>query len=109
MDRLIPLGDQGVLVYFADESAAWHFASAVRHAAAPWCVDVVQAYTSVAVFYDPSQVRFSEAAERLAALDREPLPAGVLPESRTHRIPCCYALGADLTRIAEHVGLPAEE
>jgi len=109
MDRLIPLGDQGVLVYFADESAAWHFASAVRHAAAPWCVDVVQAYTSVAVFYDPSQVRFSEAATWLAALDREPLPPDSLLESHTHRIPCCYELGADLTRVAEHVGLSTEE
>ncbi len=50
--RFEPLGDQAVLAYCDDERAALAWASAVRTAALPWCLDVVQAYTSVAVFYE---------------------------------------------------------
>ena len=58
MTALLPLGDQAVLAYFADESAALRFAAAVRRDAPPWLVDVVQAYASVAVFFDPDQCDF---------------------------------------------------
>src|SRR5258707_162452 len=56
VDKLQPLGDQAALAYFADEASALHFAAAVRRAGDPWLVDVVQAYTSVAVFFDLDRV-----------------------------------------------------
>ena len=52
MFSLQPLGDQAVLAYCADEAAALEFAAAVRQSEPAWLVDVVQAYTSVAVFFE---------------------------------------------------------
>ena len=48
-----------------------HFASAVRQSAAPWLIDVVQAYTSVAAFFDPEQTRYRAVVEYLHDLDRD--------------------------------------
>jgi inhibitor of KinA len=108
MQSLQPLGDQAALAYFADEAAALRFAAAVRRAAAPWLVDVLQAYTSVAVFFDLAHTRYAAVAEDLRRLDAasgNTAPA----EDRLHRIPCCYELQPDLARVAEHTGLAAEE
>ncbi len=105
--RLVPLGDQAVLAYAADEAAALAFAAAVRRRNVPWLVDVVQAYTSVAVFFDPAQATWKQAADELSRLEREPTDAG--PPGRLHHIPCCYELQLDLARVAEHTLLSAEE
>ncbi len=79
MSRLIalmPLGDQAVLAYFADEAAALRFAALVRHDDLPWLIDVVQAYASVAVFFDPERLRFREDGRAPAPPGRRgrPLP-----------------------------------
>ncbi len=108
MDKLQPLGDQAALAYFADEAAAARFAAAVRHAAYPWRVDVVQAYTSVAVFFDLDQTAFAAVAAALRDLATHPSPS-TPAEARLHRIPCCYELQLDLARVAEHCGLTPEE
>ncbi len=49
---LQPLGDQAWMATFADEDAAAAFAVSVRGGDPSWLVDVVQAYRSVAVFFD---------------------------------------------------------
>jgi inhibitor of KinA len=108
VDKLQPLGDQAALAYFEDERGASRFAAAVRRAGDPWLVDVVQAYTSVAVFFDLDRTHFAAVAERLRRLSSAPSEESV-PEGRLHRIPCCYELGLDMTRVAEHTGLPADE
>jgi inhibitor of KinA len=108
MGQLQPLGDQAALATFADEQAALCWAEAVRRLAAPWVVDVVQAYRSVAVFFDLARTTFAEASRLLPALE---LPAGATPEftGRLHSIPCCYDMELDLERVARHTGLsPAE-
>src|SRR5262249_18038233 len=56
MPDLEPLGDQSVLAAFADEAGALRFAAAVRRMDAPWVVDVVQAYATVAVFFDADRI-----------------------------------------------------
>jgi inhibitor of KinA len=109
MKSFLPLGDQGVLAYRADEAAASRFAALVRAANHPWLVDVVQAYTTVAVFFDLNKISYAEVVGGLRRLDTENLCAGVLPKVRCHQIPCCYDLQLDLTRVAEHRQLPAEE
>jgi inhibitor of KinA len=108
MAKFVPLGDQAALAYLADEAAALRFAAAVRHANDSWLVDVVQAYTSVAVFFDLGTTRFADVAERLRRLETV-ATAGDLPESRLHRIPCCYEKGPDLACVAEHTGLTDDE
>lgn len=109
MNSFFPLGDQAVLVYLADEAAAWRFAAVVRRANDSWLVDVVQAYTSVAVFFDLDQILYAEVVEQLRLLATATARPEVLPEVRHHRIPCCYEFQLDLVRVAEHTRLPVEE
>lgn len=107
MESLQPLGDQAALACFADEAAALRFAAAVRRSGGPWLVDVVAAYTSVAVFFDPGLTRFADVAARLRGLDAgAPAETG---EGRAHAIPCCYDLQLDLDRVAAHTGLAPDE
>jgi inhibitor of KinA len=108
LPKLMPLGDQAALAYLADEAAALRFAAAVRRLPAPWLVDVVQAYSSVAVYFDLRQLNFAGVADVLRHLAADathaPPPPGPL-----HVIPCCYELQLDLARIVEHTHLPPGE
>jgi len=109
MFSLQPLGDQAVLAYCADEAAALEFAGAARQSEPAWLVDVVQAYTSVAVFFDLDQVNYAQAAEHLQRFAQDRKEKGIVPQSRAHVIPCCYELQLDLARVVEHTGLKNEE
>ena len=103
-----PLGDQAALVYLPDEATAWRFAEAVRAAALPGRLDVVQAYASVAVFYDLGRTTFAAVADALRRLDAAATDFAP-PPPRSHELPCCYELQLDLARVAEHTGLDADE
>jgi inhibitor of KinA len=105
MPTLEPLGDQAVLAAFDDEAGALCFAAAVRDLNAPWLVDVVQAYATVAVFFDADRVRYAEAA---AALRELKTTLRAVP-GRSHLIPCCYALNLDLERVASATGQGVED
>jgi inhibitor of KinA len=107
--RLVPLGDQAVLAYFAAEADAAHFARAVGHANPPWLLDVVPAYASVAVFYRPDLIGYRAAAEQVQLLTIGLPPTADDSAATHHLLPCCYELGLDLPRIAEQTGLSAEE
>src|SRR5260370_18899353 len=109
MTKIVPVGDQAVLIYFADEAAALRFAAAVRADDAAWLVDVVQAYASVGVFFDLDQTRSAEAAAYLRRLDEAQTGVAASVIGRLHRIPCCYEMQLDLARVAEHTRLSAEE
>jgi inhibitor of KinA len=103
---LQPLGDQAALARFADEEGALRWAAAARRLPAPWLLDVVQAYTTVAVFYDLDRVNYAAAA---AALTELTAAEEVASAGRRHEIPCCYELALDLERVAKHTGLSAAE
>jgi len=96
------------MAYLDSEAAAQAFTHAVRAANDTWLVDVVAAYSSVAVFYDLNQADDWSVSERLSRLlaAGSPLPPN---EGTLHRIPCCYEMGPDLARIAEHRGLTSEQ
>lgn len=104
--RFTPLGDQAVLIYLDDEMSAFAFAAAVRNAGLSWSINVVQAYASVAVFFDPSQIDYEEAERRLSQLDTS---GETPPVGRHHRIPCCYELQLDLRRVADCKGLSPDQ
>lgn len=106
--RFLPLGDQAVMAYCANEAEALVFARAVQAISLDWLIEVVPAYTSVAVYYDLARVEYTVAAEQLAfVFPKIEEQASTL--GRLHRIPCCYELGLDAERVAEHAGLsPAE-
>jgi inhibitor of KinA len=108
MSLMHPLGDQAVLVAFAEEQAALRWAAAVRRQPAPWLVEVVAAYTTVAVYYRLDQISYAQACRQLP-------PLGALEETadaqvpRVHDIPCCYSLELDMNRVCRHTGLaPAD-
>jgi inhibitor of KinA len=102
--RLEALGDQAVLAYCDDEIGAARLTARVRRAAPAWCVDVVQAYVSVAVYYDILAVDFDQVAGWLTSLEHDANDTGVAAGS-LHVIPCCYAFGLDFHAIERHTGL----
>jgi inhibitor of KinA len=108
MISLQALGDQAVLASFAAESDALRWAAAVRRLAAPWLVDVVQAYRSVAIHFDLERTTLAAVTRILDDLTRTALP-DVSTETRLHEIPCCYELQLDLQRVAETTGLTTAE
>ena len=107
--KFVPLGDSAALVYFQDEVNALDFTARVRTAQAEWLVDVVQAYTSVAVFFDLAQIRYAAVVEWIQQL--QALSSGAPPaiSATCHSIPCCYEFQLDLSRVAEKTGLSGEE
>jgi inhibitor of KinA len=113
--RLVPLGDQAVLAYLPDESAAVRFAAAVRAAAPPWLQDVVPAYATAGVFFDADQITLTDVITWLgepgalapgAAIAPAPDGAG---SPKTVRIPVCYEMQLDMVRVCEHTGLSAAD
>jgi inhibitor of KinA len=106
---VVPLGDQAALAYCADEIEAFRLATVARHAEAEGVVDVVHAYATVAVFFDPERTRFDAAVPLIQAWASQEAPAQDLADSRQHVIPCCYEMQQDLARLTEHTGLGAEE
>jgi inhibitor of KinA len=105
MPSFQPLGDQAVLASFLEEGAALRWAEAVRRLHPPWLLDVVQAYTTVAAFFDPDQINYASALGMLRDV------AGPAADSsgRLHEIPCCYEMQLDLERVGRHTGLTADE
>jgi inhibitor of KinA len=89
-----------------DEAAAVRFAAGVRNAAFPWLVDVVPAYATVGVFFDPTQVRLAQVREAISAIRPAKLEA---KQQRLHTIPCCYEMQLDLARVADHTGLTPDQ
>ena len=67
--RIVPLGDQAVLVYLADEPAAIRFAAAITSANPDWLQAVVPAYASVGVFFDADRIKAREIAAFLASIE----------------------------------------
>jgi inhibitor of KinA len=105
--KILPLGDAAVLAYLPDEAAAQRFAAAARAADLTGRIDVVAAYASVAVFFDPGLTTWAAAADILRNLDFA--AAGLEFASRRHKLPCCYEMNLDMARVAERTGLDTED
>jgi len=100
--ELKPLGDAAVLAYLPDEASALQFANTVRGAQFDWLLDVVPAYASVGVFFDPERIGLGTVRRLLEKLT---FKKGAATLGRLHQVPCCYELQLDLARVAEHRGL----
>ena len=112
-----PLGDAAITIVLGDgisrelSRRVLTVAEALRSATVDGVVEVVPAYASLAVFYDPRRVTYSSllaqvnaVVERQRRLVRE-LPAD---DPRTIRIPVRYD-GEDLREVAERTGHTPEE
>lgn len=107
--NLVPLGDQGWLLYLEDEAAAFRVARQVRQTRPAWLIDVVQAYGSVAVFYDLEQAASEAVATEIEQLLKSGTESSCDHPTRLHSIPCCYEYNLDLERVAGHCGLSCSE
>src|SRR5258708_36081020 len=96
MESLQPLGDQAALSVCRDERAALRLAAAVRRAAPSWLVDVVQAYTTVAVHFDLERIAYADVAAILAGLDSCEGTGDDALLGKRHVLPCCSELQHDL-------------
>jgi inhibitor of KinA len=108
MKKLVPMGDQAALAYFDDEAGALRFARILAAEPRDWLLDVVPAYSSVAVFFDTQRTRFARLADELARLEaagtNEAADAG-----RLRSIPCCYEFQLDMARVTAATGLDVEQ
>jgi inhibitor of KinA len=102
------LGDQAILTRFDCESDAVQFAAAVSAANLPGVVDVVPAYVTVAVYYNLNLTTHAALAHQLECL---PIPSASESalSARLHQIPCCYDLGPDLDRVAQHARISTDQ
>ncbi len=107
--RLLPAGDAALLVEFADEiddainDRVHALAHALRAQARPEIRDLVPAYSSLLVCYDPRRASFTEIRAVLQnAL--ESLQTYTSPEPRRVEIPTRYGgeFGPDLAFVAQH-------
>lgn len=118
--RVLPLGDAGLEVTFADafrEEAyrqAHHLFQILRGAEVPAVTDVVLAWTSVAVYWDP-YARHCDLLPRLLRLIEEahpPAPSESAAQTGDlFRVPVRYGgdLGPDLADVASCHGCSPEE
>ena len=114
--RMEPLGDQALLVILGDRidpgvnDQVHQLAALVGAGGLPGVTDLVPAYATLAVHYDPAA--WNAAALR-AELDRiwADAAAAAPPAPRLVEIPVCYGLGfgPDLAEVAAHCGLAEAE
>jgi len=105
---ILPLGEQALILRCATEAAAVRFAAALRHAAPPWLEDVVPAYASVGVYFDPEQISTRAVMDWLHA-HADLGKCTDLPAGRVFTVPVCYERGPDLARVGELTGLSIEQ
>ncbi len=121
--RLLPAGDSAILVEFADEirddinDRVHAFAQLVRdHFQPPTSnlqspiSDLIPAYSSLLVCYDPRSISFSQLRDALTHLITPSPPHPLIP-SRTIAIPTRYGggFGPDLEFVARHNGIDEAE
>jgi KipI family sensor histidine kinase inhibitor len=113
--RILSAGDAAYLVRLGGRSGpktsqrVLALVAALDAASLPGLVDIIPAYASVLVRFDPLAVDSDEMAARLARLlaDIGNLP---LPRGRIVHIPVCYGAGAsDLDDIARRLNLSRQE
>ena len=114
--RLEPLGDQALLAVLGDRidplvnDQVHQLAALIRAAAVPGVTDLVPAYATLAVHYDPAVWLGGPLGLELARLWAGRAGAAV-PEPRLVELPVCYGgeFGPDLAEVASRCGLAEAE
>ncbi|MDE0584281.1 5-oxoprolinase subunit PxpB [Planococcus sp. A6] len=111
-----PLSEQalvietGTIINKESEQAVRKLSSLLEKQAPDWLIEVIPAFTTVTVFYDPCRLKQAEAEQELRLLIAK-LDEVEAPTPRQIEIPVCYGgdFGPDLSFVAEHNGLTEEE
>ncbi len=116
--RIVPAGDEAVLVDFGrvvdrELNRRVHgLAYLLTEGRRPWLREVVPAYASLLVYYDPDRIAYEAlTAELRECAARAETEAERLPPPRRVEIPVRYGGrdGPDLGWVAERVGMSADE
>lgn len=115
--RYLPAGDKGILVQFGNAVSpeinrkVRGFLLALEGQRIPGIVEVVPAYCSALVYYDPLRIDLKNLLERLRETERLGLSEEKLPKPRIVVVPTVYGgeYGSDLDFVAKHNGLTPEE
>lgn len=108
-----PLGDEAVTISFAGpatlelNSRVHAVAQRLASAELPEFREVVPAFSSLTVFYDPLHIDYRDFLKCLEPLLDEPLDAATTA-TRTHRVPVHYH-GPDLEAVARQAGVPVSK
>lgn len=114
--RILTAGDSSILIEFAKEispeinrkiSATIQL---MKEQHIEGVVDMIPAFCSLLINYDPRVISYEEIRERMQALVKVEVKAGET-RKRIFEIPVCYGgeYGPDIANIAEHAGLTEEE
>lgn len=119
--RLFPMGDQALVVEFGDRIDAAlslriaSLAAQLRESRLPGVTDIVPAYTTLALHYDPAALGagaspYEALAEAVGTWLDDP-SAGEQVTGRTVEIPVCYGgdFGEDLEALARDRGLSIDD
>ncbi len=110
--RLLPASDRSLLVSFGEEISLEHhdqvrqLLDRLDRSPLPGVTDLVPAYSSILVQFDPLRLRHEEVEAHLRPLLERAAPAGV-EERRVVEIPVCYQppFAPDLEAVAARAGL----
>ena len=114
--RILTAGDSSLLIEFGKEinpEINRKIAATVqlmRDQQIEGVVDVIPAFCSLLINYDPRVIGYKEIKERMQGLLKIETQAGA-ERKKVFEIPVCYGgeFGPDLAYIAEHAGLTEEE
>jgi KipI family sensor histidine kinase inhibitor len=114
--RFLPAGDRGLVVEFgiavdvAVNNQVRALALTLEAARIPGVLEVVPAYRSLGVQFDPAQLGAEALRGRIEDALRG-LDPGQLPPPKVVRLPTCYGgeFGPDLPFVSQHSGLSEDE
>lgn len=102
--KIVPLGDETLILRVPRVQRPWTLAEALNRTSLPGLIEAFASYDSVGLSYDPASFAMADLE---SWLDRWSPPGDL--EGRRHLIPICYALGEDLSKVADRLGLTPSE
>ena len=114
--RILTAGDSSILIDFGKELSLEinrkisYTIPLMKEQHIEGVVDMIPAFCSLLINYDPRVISYDEIRERMQALVKVEVKAGET-RKRIFEIPVCYGgeYGPDIANIAEHAGLTEEE
>ena len=114
--KILTAGDSSVLIQFGntiDPEINYRISATVQMMREQHIVgvtDIIPAFCSLLINYDPRVIAFAEIKERMEGILKMEIKAGA-KRKKVYEIPVCYGgeYGPDIQNIADHAGLSVEE
>ena len=114
--KILTAGDSSVLIQFGntiDPEINYRISATVQMMREQHIVgvtDIIPAFCSLLINYDPRVITFAEIKERMEGILKMEIKAGA-KRKKVFEIPVCYGgeYGPDIQNIADHAGLSVEE